>query len=157
MKIQTVYFDEVEVNEDKIITFPFGLPGFQNERQFIVMDIPENPMFSVLQSVTNPDLAFIISSPYVIEHNYEFDLDETTVQQLAITSVEDVSVFSIVTMKETFEQSTINLQAPVIVNVKNNMGKQVVLNESRYHTKHPITSTKESEEKTDARFNKENR
>lgn len=70
--------------------------------------------------------------------NYEFDLDESTAELLEIDNIQDVEVMTILTMAEPFEKSTANLLAPIIVNRKNMMAKQVVLHDSSYTTKHPI-------------------
>ncbi|ARW33392.1 Flagellar assembly factor FliW [Bacillus subtilis subsp. subtilis] len=91
-----------------------------------------------LQSVTSENLAFIVVSPFIFFKNYEFDLDESTAELLDIDNIQDVEVMTILTMAEPFEKSTANLLAPIIVNRKNMMAKQVVLHDSSYTTKHPI-------------------
>ncbi|GAA0472252.1 flagellar assembly protein FliW [Alkalibacillus silvisoli] len=138
MKIETVYFGEIEIEESKLLAFNHGLPGFQDEKQFALLDLEGNPAFKILQSTKAIELAFVITNPFLIETGYEFKLDEQTVEQLNINKSEDVSVWSIVTLKEPFEQSTLNLKAPIVLNLNNKQGKQISLNDSNYHTKHSI-------------------
>lgn len=154
MKIQTFYFGEIEMDEKSVIQFPNGIPGFHEEKKFVLLDIPDNPAFQILQSVHNQQLAFVVTNPYLFYKDYEFELDEGTIEQLYIEKPEDVVVFTIVTLHDPFEKSTINLQAPIVMNTKNNHAKQVVLNNTAYQTKHPISKTKSQEEPAHASTDK---
>ncbi|MBO8157635.1 MAG: flagellar assembly protein FliW [Bacillaceae bacterium] len=145
MKIQTFYFGEIEMDEKSVVQFPNGIPGFHEEKEFVLLDIPDNPAFQILQSVHNQQLAFVVTNPYLFYKDYEFELDESTIEQLNIGEPEDVAVYTIVTLHDPFEQSTINLQAPIVMNTKNNMAKQVVLNNTSYQTKHLISKKNSSQ------------
>ncbi|TDO16031.1 flagellar assembly factor FliW [Bacillus subtilis] len=138
MIIHTKYHGQMNVKEEQIILFEKGIPGFLEEKQFVILPLSEDSPFVVLQSVTSENLAFIVVSPFIFFKNYEFDLDESTAELLDIDNIEDVEVMTILTMAEPFEKSTANLLAPIIVNRKNMMAKQVVLHDSSYTTKHPI-------------------
>ncbi len=83
-------------------------------------------------------MSFVITVPYLYYKDYDFELDEGTIDQLEIVDPSDVSVFAIVTLQDSLENSTLNLQAPIITNVKNNKAKQLVLNDKQYKTKHPL-------------------
>ncbi|MBB6453626.1 flagellar assembly factor FliW [Salirhabdus euzebyi] len=155
MKINTLYFGEVEVKEEELLTFEKGIPGFNKEKNFVLLDIPENPTFQVMQSIETEELAFVVTNPYLFYNNYEFDLDQTTIELLEVEKPEDVLVKTIVTMQSPFESSTLNLQAPVVCNIKNKKAKQLVLNNSPYMTRHPLSV--ESEAKVHASANKKNR
>lgn len=146
MQLQTKYVGNIEVAEDKVIHFPNGLPGFAEEKQFIVLDIPGNPIFLTLQSMMTPDLAFIVTNPYHFYANYEFKLDKNIQEQLQIHSEEDIHVLSIVTLKEPFATSTLNLKAPIIINDKQKLGKQYILLEEDYPTKAPLAEHAEQVE-----------
>lgn len=138
MKIQTRYHGEIEIEEKDILQFEKGIPGFPDEKRFILLGLPEQDLFSIMQSVDTPELAFVLTSPFSFIDNYEFNLDENTIEQLLIEKQEDISVFSIVTIQDPFEKTTANLQAPIILNEKNYQAKQLILNETRYKIKHPL-------------------
>ncbi|PJY99625.1 flagellar assembly protein FliW [Bacillus vallismortis] len=138
MIIQTKYHGQMNVKEEQIILFESGIPGFLEEKQFVILPLSEDSPFVALQSVTSENLAFIVVSPFIFFKNYEFDLDASTAELLDIDNIEDVEVMTILTMAEPFEKSTANLLAPIIVNRKNMKAKQVVLHDSSYTTKHPI-------------------
>lgn len=136
--VQTKYVGQIEIERESIIEFEFGLPGFPEEKQFILLNIPGNTAFQTLQSTQTPDLAFVVTNPYFIYESYTFKLDQNIITSLAIEVKEDVKVLSIVTLKEPFSMSTLNLKAPIIINVKHSYGKQYILNDDNYLTKAPI-------------------
>lgn|SRR5690625_4096577 len=149
LTIGTKYLGDVEIDRNKVIRFPSGIPGFLDELEFIVLELPGNPIFQILQSVKTADLAFIVVNPYHFYKDYEFKLDEHLVATLQLTSEEDVTVLTIVTLKQPFQQSTINLKAPLIINHKLNVGKQYVLNSDKYSIKAPIASNQTAPQKGD--------
>ena len=149
MKIQTKYLQEVHIEKSKIIHFRSGLPGFLEETEFIVLDLPGNPIFQALQSIKTEDLAFIVTNPYHFYTDYEFKLEDQIIESLEIESEQDVAVLTIVTLKSPFELSTINLKAPIIINSIRQQGKQYILNTADYPTKASITSSNSSETKGD--------
>lgn len=136
MNIQTKYHGEIKVNEQEIWHFEKGLPGFPDEKQFVLLPLPNNDVFMILQAVQTPYIAFVITNPFLTFKDYEFKIDDSTLEQLRLESEKDVAVYSILTVKDPFVNTTINLQAPLIFNMKNKKGKQMILNDSPYHTKH---------------------
>ncbi|WP_243290289.1 flagellar assembly protein FliW [Bacillus sp. FJAT-47783] len=138
MNIRTKYHGEIEIQQEEVIEFPSGIPGFLEEKQFVVLRLEDESPFYILQSVQTPELAFVTVIPFHYFRQYEFDLDEKTLAQLKIQDENDVIVYTILTVKEPFEQTTANLQAPVIINRKAKLGKQVILTNTNYQTKHPL-------------------
>lgn len=138
MIIKTKYHGETQIQEDQTIVFKNGLPGFTGEKKFVILPLSEDSPFVVLQSMQSEELAFIVASPFVFFKDYGFDLDETTVELLEIESAEDVEVMAILTIEEPFEKSTANLMAPIVVNRRKMLAKQVILHDSSYPTKQPI-------------------
>ena len=137
MIIQTKYFDKVEINEADIIKFQNGLPGFLDEKQFVLMNL-EDTVFQVLQSVETQALAFIVVNPFQFKSDYEFVLDNQVVEQLKIESDEDVTILSIVTLKNSLKESTVNLKAPLVINAEIKEGKQYIIQKTDYTTKESI-------------------
>lgn len=145
MNIETAYFGEVTIDQSKIIKFENGIPGFHEEKQFVLIDIDGNPMFQVLQSIQNHELGFIVTDPFILYKDYEFKLDDNDIEQLQIEAKEDLMIRSIITVQSPFEKSTINLKAPIIINQKLRLAKQIVITEDQYTTKHPIQPKKGGE------------
>lgn len=136
--IQTKYHGEIEINKEDILHFEKGIPGFLDEKDFILLPLSDDQTFSIMQSLTTPYVAFVIASPFHFFQDYEFKLEDPIVEELDIKAEKDVLVFLILSVGDPFEKTTANLQAPVIINSSNHKAKQVILNDGRYKTKHPI-------------------
>ncbi|MDQ0161925.1 flagellar assembly protein FliW [Aeribacillus alveayuensis] len=139
MKLRTKYHGEIKIEKEEILKFPYGIPGFSDEKQFVILSFNQDAPFFILQSVQTEQLAFVITIPFLFFPNYEFDLDDNTIQQLKIEKKQDVQVYSILTVQNPFEKTTANLQAPVVINRKEMLGKQVILTNTTYQTKHLLT------------------
>ncbi|ELK47063.1 flagellar assembly protein FliW [Halobacillus sp. ACCC02827] len=135
MYIQTKYFSELEVTDSDLLVFAHGLPGFEDYHQFVLLPIDDTGTYFVLQSVEEADVALIVTNPYLFYKNYSFDFDE---KSMGIKGLEEVAVYSVVTLEDPFEKSTLNLQAPIVINVRTKEGKQIILNDSVYRTKHEL-------------------
>ncbi|MGX4293423.1 flagellar assembly protein FliW [Bacillus sp. JK62] len=138
MIIKTKYHGEIRIDEGQIISFENGLPGFNEETQFVVLPLSEDSPFLALQSVKQEHIAFIVASPFIFFKGYEFDIDQATLELLHIEDIEDVEVMAILTLEEPFEKTTANLKAPIIVNKKEMKAKQIILHDASYETKHLI-------------------
>ena len=142
MQIQTKFHGELTIQPDQTWSFPKGIPGFEEENQFILLPIEGNDTFQVLQSTQTPTTAFIVANPYTLVDGYSFDVDEPTIDLLSIESEQDVFVLSVISLKEPFELSTINLQAPLIFQATTKKARQMILNDNKFSLRHPIgTST----------------
>src|SRR5699024_4124575 len=139
MFIQTKYLGEIEIVEEKIIYFDTGIPGFSNETKFVILDLPGNKLIQILQSVQTAELAFIVTNPHYFYQDYHFTLDDHIIETLHITEEKDIVVLSIMTIQEPFHSSTINLQAPLIINLKNKRAKQYILPHNTYEMKAQIS------------------
>ncbi len=131
MKIATKFLGEVEIVERDILTFEHGLLGLEEEREFVLLPIDADLPLALLQSVQNVEIGFVVAYPFAFKQDYSFDISEEDRAQLQIEKEEDVLTYVIVTMKETFKDSTINLLAPVILNVSKKRGKQIVLQDNK--------------------------
>jgi flagellar assembly factor FliW len=140
MKLQTKFEESIEIQESDIIRFEQGLPGFEDEKQFVLLPMEGTP-FSILQSVATTELAFVTADPFVFFKQYDFELSISDQELLKVKKPEEVTVQVIMTVADQFEKSTANLQAPVVINNNLNIGKQVVLTESIYKTRHLLTES----------------
>lgn len=140
MNIQTKFHGDIEISTDQLWTFPKGIPGFENEHEFVLLPIEGNNTFQVLQSTNQSEVAFVVTNPYTYVDDYSFEIDEPTIDALQIEKQEDIFVLSVLTLKQPFEKSTINLQAPLIFQMNNRKAKQMILNDNRFNLRHPIGS-----------------
>lgn len=138
MKIHTKYHGEIQINEEDILYFEKGIPGFPSQTKFVGIPLTEDGLFQVLQSVSDAEIGFIITDPFFFKKDYDIVLEDAVVESLEIQQEEEVIVSVIITPNEPFNQSTANLQAPVIINKRSNKARQVILNNTTYQTKHPL-------------------
>lgn len=133
MVLNTEHLGVIEFDKEDIIQFPKGIPGFEEEKEFIVVltgDI--NFPFTYLQSVKNNNLAFIVTDPFLFLSHYDFELSDDDSNFLGIKNeaqIDDITIYTIVTIPEDVDQTTINISAPIIINLKEKLGKQVILKE----------------------------
>ncbi|MGE8006504.1 flagellar assembly protein FliW [Lysinibacillus sp. NPDC093216] len=139
MKIATKFLGEVELGEQDILTFEHGLLGLENEKNFVLLPIDADLPLAMLQSVDNVEIGFVVAYPFAFKKDYSFDISEDDREQLKIGKEENVLTYAIVTMKETFQESTMNLLAPLIINMDKKCGKQIVLQDNKsYPLRYPM-------------------
>lgn len=112
--------------------FAAGLPGFPDQHRFTLTWWGDSDLFSILRSVENPDIEFVVVPPFAFFPSYEPELDDTTAERLGITTGEDALVLVIVTLGERPEDATANLMAPIVVNQHTLEATQAVLIGTNY-------------------------
>ncbi|MGE5662665.1 MAG: flagellar assembly protein FliW [Ignavibacteriales bacterium] len=136
MRINSPVFGEIEIDQEKIVQFEKGIPGFPDEESFILLELPDTPFF-VMQSIKD-ELFFYLINPFEFFSDYEIQLPESVVARLGAIKAEDIAVYCIVTIYEDFQKSTVNLKAPIVIHSLVRKGKQVILNESNYNIRQAL-------------------
>ena len=131
MKISTSRFGEVEVSEDAIITFPSGLVGLPRHTRYVVFDVEQASGYQWLQSLDEASLAVVIIHADFIQPDFHAQLTEESVMDLDIKQDDQVEIVVIVSIPANRpDQATANLRAPIVVNLRTRVGKQIILHES---------------------------
>ena len=138
MFIKTSRFGEIEIEENQIITLPSGLIGFSEDRRFVIREDEAASPFRWLQAVDNEVLAFVMIEPHVSISNYELELTQDNLKKLKAESINDLSVFVLVTMAKKMEEVTVNLQGPLLFNLEKRLGLQFIIQDGKYSTRHPL-------------------
>ena len=137
MKVLTKAYGPVEVDEQKKITFPQGLFGFESFKDFVLMEAEQQP-FYWLQSLDVEQIAFVLINPFLFRPDYEMNIDNEELIPIGITDPGKALIFSIVTIPADGSPMTANLQGPLIINRDNKLGLQAILTDTRWKTKHDI-------------------
>ena len=138
-KLTTFHFGEIEYDEEKIINFPQGLPGFPNDRRFLFMSEDENEdMFFWLQSVDNGDVAFTLMNVYGVLPNYDPMVDEEEMNELSEIAGSPLEIYNIAVIPEDAKQMRVNLMAPIVINMEAGLGRQVVCTNDDYPIRYYI-------------------
>jgi flagellar assembly factor FliW len=130
MRFESPRWGVIEVEDDKVITFESGLPGFPDCTQFIVMDHDRETPLKWLQCVERPEVAFLIVEPEQVLASYEVEVPESVLGLLQLEDPEradDIAVFVILNVEE--KMLTANLRAPVVVNVQARRAYQLILDD----------------------------
>lgn len=120
------------------IIFEKGILGFEEYKEYNIYNIDFNPIFKELVAQEDGNIGFIVVSPFEIEENYDIEIDEYILKELDIKEAKEVVIYNIVTLNNSIKDSTINLRAPIILNINNNRAKQIILQNEKYDIKHPL-------------------
>ncbi|MGG1518940.1 flagellar assembly protein FliW [Paenibacillus oryzisoli] len=138
MKVATLFFGEVDVREEDVITFGQGLPGFETLTKFTWIQSEESAPFSYMQSTEEAGVSLLVTDPFLFVNDYDLTLPDTLQDELQIERAEDVAVLAVVTVNKDYTKFSLNLLAPMVWNVSRNLAKQIILHDSDYPTKYEI-------------------
>lgn len=138
MVVNTRIFGEVTIGDDKLIKFPNGIVGFPDLKNFaIIHDAEEDTNGGIrwLQSFDEPAFAMPIIDPLTVCDDYNPQVDDELLK--AIGGIDDVLVLVTITVPSDLTKMSVNLKAPIIVNVAEKKACQVIV-EQDYPVKHYI-------------------
>ncbi len=138
MIIKTGRFGQLGVGEDEIIQIPQGILGFPEYKKFCLIDPGDDTLILWLQSLENPEIAFPLLEPKIFKPDYSVKLSAAELRELKLENVNQSAVFGILTIPEDVSRMTANLKAPLVINLKSQVAKQVVLQENEYNIKHEM-------------------
>jgi flagellar assembly factor FliW len=129
MKVDTYLFGSVEIEAEKIITFPNGLVGFESCKRYTLVQEDGQGSSFTLQSLDDPALAFQIVDPTTLGFNYELALTDEENSLLQSPAAEDVAVMQVLYKKEGEGKAGIapNLRAPLLINLQAKVGLQKIM------------------------------
>jgi flagellar assembly factor FliW len=124
MQVNTTRFGTVEIQPEDILLFSRGLIGFEAHRHWVLLADARNSGVAWLQSLTEPTVAVPMVSPrrYVPGYRVLIQRDQLTPLELAVLD----EAFVLVPLGHSEKGLTLNLRAPLIVNLSRRIGRQVV-------------------------------
>jgi flagellar assembly factor FliW len=137
MNVMTLRFGEIEIDERKMIEMPDGMLGFP-DRRFVILSPGNQVPFFWFQSLDSPELAFVVTDPASFVQGYDVNPTPYEYERIKLEQDAEVIILAVVTMASEVTKITLNLQGPVIVNPQKMLAKQIVLEEGKYGTKHPL-------------------
>ncbi len=136
MLIETSRFGRIGVDGSRIMRFKDGLPGFPGEQRFALLQTNNDPAFYWLQSVDRPELAFVVCDPRTFVPDYQATIRRDELDALEADTVEGCQLFVIVNKVD--DALTANLLGPLVIGVESLIGRQLVLSEKKYSTRHRL-------------------
>lgn len=140
MKISTSRFGDFDVSVSTVIDVIGGVIGFPGLSKFVLLEY--NPPFSWLQSTESPELAFVVVNGAEFGDNYRFPVPYGD-RDLDLKEEDDIAIVNLVSVRPDPSMTTVNLKAPVIVNLRTMRGRQVVLDDPRFPMRFPLWATDE--------------
>ncbi len=136
MEIQTTRFGRLDVDDERVMTFPRGLLGFPDRERFALIQAGGENYFFWLQCVDDPNLAFVVTDPTLFFKDYHVPIKDETRQDLAIE--DDALMQTFVICNKVGDWLTGNLLGPIVVNSQLRLAQQVVLTEKKWSTRQPL-------------------
>lgn len=137
MTVQTKPFGGIDVDERQRLFFPHGIFGFEALRDFVLLD-SQQPPFYWLQSLEEPELAFVLIEPSFFRPDYTLEITRADMEEIQVEGGPDTLVFAIVTIPEDQKKMSANLQGPIVVNKQDRIGRQSISTNSSWQVKHYI-------------------
>jgi len=142
MKVNTRIFGEIEIGEEKIIDFSWGLLGFPNMNKFTLLHDKDKKEVALwyLQSLDTPEFAIPMVDPLTVKQDYNPAVKEDAIEPVEPLTNKNMLMLVSVTVPEKIEDMTVNLNAPFLINTDTHKGVQVEIaeNSEEYTVKYPV-------------------
>jgi len=132
MLLKTRLFGEIKVNDEEVIHFTKPILGFDDCRQYLLMENESIFPTFWLQSINDPNLAFPVVSPFSVDENYSINLQALDLEDIRLKSVDDALVLTLMVVPQTMSSIRTNLRAPIIYNPEKKVAKQLILYDEKY-------------------------
>ncbi len=138
MLIDTDRFGTFDTKDSKIIKFPLGLPGFEDLHKFIILEVSSTKPIFWLQSTENKFIALPVIISFEILEDYNIDVRENELDELYVESKNDLLIMNVVVIPSDFKKMTVNLAAPIVINAKRGIGKQIIIDAKELEIRYPV-------------------
>ena len=142
MKYNSSRLGSFDLQEDEVLYFAGGLCGFEKEKRFAILpfDTEIQSPLEWLQSLQNPELAFVITDPVLFISDYRVNLMDHEKTEIGLYQDGFCLIRSIVNIPSVYIDMTANLVAPIVINPDKNLAKQFILTTLEYDTRHYLFS-----------------
>ena len=132
MELVTTRFGTIQLDPDSVLTFTQPIIGFQDFRRFVILAGPEGSPVKWLQSTESEELAFLIMDPKTAVPDYRADIGAAVLTELAAGCIDEIEIYTLIVVPQDPSQVRTNLRAPILVNPKQRLARQIVLDRSEY-------------------------
>lgn len=148
--LETKYFGTLPYSEGAVFHFPQGIPGFDEERGFVLIEAAERAPLVFLQSMAHANLCFAAFPVQVVDPQYQLAIAPEDLEDLELDPGRqpalgiDVTVLALISWHGQ-SRVTANLMAPVVLNLKTRRGLQAIRRDARYSHEYPIPGQPDAE------------
>ncbi|MGR3178539.1 MAG: flagellar assembly protein FliW [Candidatus Anammoxibacter sp.] len=137
LTVNTNQFGEINVKPDNIITFVQPILGFDEFRKYVLIEDQKFFPIQWIQSVENPELAFPIVNPGLLNIKYDIDIASTLISSLKLRNPDAVTIYTLLVIPSSrIDDVRTNLKAPIFINLEERLAVQVVYEDSKYPVRH---------------------
>lgn len=126
------------LNDEKVITFVNGILGLEDYKKYVILDHPESDIIKWVQSVDEPQIALPVVNPYCFYPDYAPEISDEDLKRLKISSAEEAVVLCVITISQDTNTVTVNLKAPIIINVSERLADQLIAENADYNIRQPL-------------------
>ena len=141
MKINTKIFGEIEISEDKVVTFQDGIIGFPDMKRFALLhdeDRGAGAGIRFLQSLDEPGFAMPVMDPLAVKPDYDPEVDDELLASAGNITEDNLLVLVTVSIPGDLTKMSVNLQGPIIINIDEHKACQLIVENSSYPVKFPV-------------------
>ncbi len=141
MKVNTRVFGEIDIEEEKIITFPGGIIGFPELTLFTLIHDEEKGVgagIRWLQSMQEPGFAMPVMDPLLVKEDYNPEVNDELLEPAGNVNADNMLVLVTVTVPSDITKMTVNLRGPIVINAEEKKACQIIVDGEEYQVKYPI-------------------
>ena len=140
MKLTTKYFGEINYSEEDVLHFPRGIFAFEEEREFLLLPFSgSDGTLLCLQSLTTPQLAFVVMNPFTMDPAYTPVLQPEELSDMGVEESTELCYYVLCVVKNPVSTSTVNMKCPVVINDQTRIATQVILEGGEYGMRHLLS------------------
>ncbi len=132
------------IRPEHIFHFPLGLPAFEDFKNYVFTIKPDTRPFMFMNAIEPAGLSFVCVDPFLVHPRYAPRIGAADQEFLRVSSLEDILLLSIVTVRPDVRETTVNLQGPLAINMKTSVGKQIICEGQTYPVRHRVWEAMEA-------------
>lgn len=138
INLDTLRFGEIEIDEGNILTFNDGLPGIEECKRFVVLELEEGSPILWMQSVDRKEISLPVADSFQLNPDYVFDIGDSEIGILGLKGISDVRVLNVLVIPEKIDEMTANFAAPIVINTRTGQAMQIILPSGNYGVRTPV-------------------
>jgi flagellar assembly factor FliW len=129
MQVESSRFGTIEIEPEDILLFSRGLFAFENHHHWVLLADADNDSVAWLQSLSDAEVALPLVSPRRFVPGYRVCISRSQLTPLELAALDQAFVLNVINRNH--GELTINLKAPVVINLDRRIGRQVVTSDEQ--------------------------
>jgi flagellar assembly factor FliW len=139
------YFGRLIPEEQELVHFRNGLPGFEDQTRYAALSIRGQEPILYLQSLTRPELCLITLPARVFVPDYRLELAPEERDSLELPEQSEIRIgrevaCQVIVTTDQNRELAANLAAPLVINLRNHLGIQVFQSCASYSFRYPVAA-----------------